>query len=70
MIINITTNQSNLLKELCLIEINNCFRQMAINKVSTSNDSFNKYERVYQLYRNRADSLQDILDQLDHLHLD
>lgn len=57
MFVRITPEQVNLIKELCLIEIENCARKIAENQAAALN--------VAQLYQNRGECLIDFLEQLE-----
>lgn len=59
MFVFITLEQINLIKELCLVEIENCARKIAENQSAALN--------VVQLYHNRGECLIDFLEQLEHV---
>ncbi len=65
MFVRITPEQVNLIKELCLIEIENCARHIAENQVAASEDPWDRRGRIAQLYQNRGECLIDFLEQLE-----
>ena len=65
MFVWITPAQVNLIKEICLIEIENCASHIADNRVAASGHPLDCRGRIAQLYKNRCDCLIDFLEHLE-----